>query len=94
MKSIKGKRFLSIAAEADRVYTVLYAAGCTVDISNSTDADIYVSYANSFTRSDGVGSYLTIAKGGGYNGLKLDGDTLYIKTAGSGDITIASRRWA
>ncbi len=93
MPDITGKRFTTITAAADSVYTVTLSAGDrTIDIVNNTDNDIYIAETNSFTESVSGSAYLTIPPSGGYNGLRPKKDKLYIKTLGSGTISFAVRR--
>ena len=89
MPDITGKKFTTIAADADVVYTVtLAAAGHKTDILNNTDGEILISEKNSFTQSASGSPYMTIPSGGGYNGLALVTDKLYIKSLGTGTISV------
>lgn len=92
MANITGKRFTTINASADEVYTVtLSAAGKAVDVVNNTAGDILISETNDFTQSVSGASYLTIPGGNSYNGLRTYTDTLYIKSTGSGTISMVLR---
>ena len=89
MPDITGKRFTTIPAASNTVYAVtLAAAGHKIDILNNTDGDILISEKNSFAQSASGSPYLTIPSGGGYNGLNTVSDKLYIKSAGTGTISV------
>lgn len=93
MVNITGKRFTTITAKANEIYKVTLSAGDrAVDMGNNTDDDIFVSETNDFTDSVSGSAYLTIPSGGGYNGLRPYKDTFYIKSAGSGTVSVAVRR--
>ena len=93
MANITGKRFTTINAAANETYTVTLSAGDrAIDMVNNTDDDILISETNNFTESASGSPYLTIPSGGGYNGLRPYKDTFYVKSAGSGTISLVVRR--
>ena len=90
MTDITGKKLTTISAAAGEIYCVtLTAAGHKIDILNNTDNNIYVSDKNDFLQLASGSAYLTIPPGGGYNGLAAASDKLYIKSLGSGIVSIA-----
>lgn len=92
MPNITGKRFTTIDAEANNVYTVTLSADDRItDIVNNTDNDIYIGETNSFTESASGSAYLTIPAGGGYNALRIRKNKFYIKTLGSGTVSFIVR---
>ena len=90
MVNITGRRFTTIAASANEVYKVTLSTGNgAVDMINNTGGDIFVSETNDFTESASGSAYLIIPSGGCYNGLRPYSDTLYIRAAFSGTISVA-----
>lgn len=87
MKNIKGNKFLTIAGVAGEVYRITYTKCFEVDIINSSDGDLYVGSSENFTTEDGVSNYAVIKSGGYYNGLRVSG-SLYLKSNGTGEITV------
>ena len=93
MANITGKRYTTIKVEANEVYTVTLSAGNrAVDIVNNTGGNILISETNNFTESASGSPYLTIPFGCGYNGLRPNGDIIYVKPEDSGTISLVVRR--
>lgn len=93
MTNIEGKRYTTITANAGEIYNVTLSVGDrAVDILNNTDDNIFIAETNSFTEIESGSAYLTLAAGGGYNGLRPKKDKLYIKSLSSGTISFTVRR--
>ena len=83
---MKGSRYMTISMTASQVVDIDYDYRCAVDILNDCDAEIYISANNDFNES------LKIPSGCCYNGFMScfdDNNRVYIKSVGSGDVSIA-----
>ncbi|MDO5398243.1 MAG: hypothetical protein Q4G33_09960 [bacterium] len=91
MPTIEAAQELTIDAVPGETYAITYGWHYELDIFNNSDGDIQVNTDNDFTN----GKYLTIPSESGYNGFCKTGEassTVYIKSLGSGTISIALHR--
>lgn len=88
MTQIKGQKILTIAASAGEVYAIKYEAPHTLNIINQTDGIISVSEQPTITDNGTVSDCVKLSDGAFVNGLKLDGNTVYITADGSGNISV------
>lgn len=82
---MKGQRYMTVSMTENQVLNIEYDYRCAVDILNDCDAEIYVSAENDFK------DFLKIPSGCCYNGFMSsfdDNNIIYIKAAGSGDVSI------
>lgn len=88
MTEVSTSKLTSINMTADEVYKVRIPYGASCDISNSTSGALMVSLDEEFTSSGNADNYLTIAEGGFYNGLRINGDNIYLKSETDGIASI------
>lgn len=88
METIKGQKFLTISAEAGECYAIQYEAPRTINVINQTDDVISVSDKPVISDDGTAADCIRISDGAFVNGLKLDSNTAYITSDGSGDISV------
>lgn len=94
MINIKGNTLVTFTATAGEIYCIQYETNHAVNIANLTEGDIYVSSDGVFDELNGVGGYIIIPSGGGYNDYNhiYTSNKLFIKADEDGKVSVASRR--
>lgn len=88
MTEVSTSKLTSINMTSGEVYKVRIPYGAQCDISNSTGGSLMVSLDEEFANSGNADNYLTIAEGGFYNGLRINGDNIYLKSESDGIVSI------
>lgn len=78
-----GTKLFTQEMTADTVYEIVYQSGDKLDIMNGTAGALSVGYDEDFEQGT-----LTIPEGGCYNGLTLNGNSVFLKSEADGPVSI------
>ena len=87
MIEIMWKNPISISVENGE-YKIKSALSGVYDILNYSDNDILINRNGDFTQNENCGNYITLPAGAAYNDLVINHCDIYIKSSGSGTVTI------
>lgn len=85
---MKGLQYMTIPMTANKVVDIQYDYNCSLNVINDTTAEIYLSAKSDFSEA------LKIPCGCSYNGFQSSinaNEKFYIKSIGSGDVSIGVR---
>lgn len=88
MITIKGRKFLTLHAEAGETYEIDYGTPPKLSIANHTGAELYIGYNAELTEDGTAGEYLTLPAATAANDMRFSFSKVYIKPESSGDIVI------